>query len=84
MASFKKEIKIRDDISIPLGFHVLSIRQMRTPINEKLGPFEIRHYRKMTEYEKGKDELTDNLMFIHSWAAHKESERNKAERKKNK
>ena len=82
LASFLKEIRIKDDISVSLGFHVLSIRQKRISQSEKLGCFEIWHYRAMTEYEKEKDRMTDTLMLTYSWAAHKDSERIKSEKSK--
>ena len=84
MDPFLKAIKIRGDIFNPLDFHIRSMRQTKAPMDEKLGPFEIRHYRKMTEFEKNMDRLKDMRMLAISWLAHSDWERAQAEKNKNK
>jgi len=79
IAAFRKEINIRDDISL-LGFYVVSIRQQRAPKDGKFESFEIRHCREMTGSEKISDELQDNLMFVYTWAAHQQSEQMKSKK----
>ena len=52
MASFRKEINIRDDMSCLLGFYVVSIRQQKAPNNEIFETFEIRPGREMNDVER--------------------------------
>ena len=81
IAFFKKAIKIRDDISYPMGFYVQSLRQRKAQSDETLGPFEIRHHRGMNAFETEMDKMWDAKMLIISWSAHKDAERAKAEKK---